>query len=206
MGIVRFALKFPYTFYVLAIFIVFLGVTAITVMPEDIFPEIDIPVVSVIWQYTGLSVPEMERKRDARTARGRSGGFGLSRDRGPVPGEQFVDAIDRVVGDAGDDVGEPSLGVDAVEASGPYERVHYGGSTAAFVGASEEVVLAPQGQRADGAFGGVVRHFEPAVVDEAGESCPARGRIANGAGERTLAADFGERRVEKGFEVGQDRR
>jgi multidrug efflux pump subunit AcrB len=45
MGIVRFALKFPYTLYVLAIFIVFLGVTAITVMPEDIFPEIDIPVV-----------------------------------------------------------------------------------------------------------------------------------------------------------------
>src|ERR1700726_4503376 len=62
MGIVRFALKFPYTFYVLAAFIVFLGVSAITVMPEDIFPEINIPVVSVIWQYTGLSVPEMEQR------------------------------------------------------------------------------------------------------------------------------------------------
>jgi multidrug efflux pump subunit AcrB len=62
MGIVRFALKFPYTFYVLAAFIVFLGVSAIRVMPEDIFPEIKIPVVSVIWQYTGLSVPEMEQR------------------------------------------------------------------------------------------------------------------------------------------------
>src|ERR1700732_2461806 len=62
MGIVRFALKFPYTFYVLAAFIVFLGASAITVMPEDIFPEINIPVVSVIWQYTGLSVPEMEQR------------------------------------------------------------------------------------------------------------------------------------------------
>src|SRR5580704_4001585 len=62
MGIVRFALRFPYTFYVLAVLIVFLGVSAITVMPEDIFPEIDIPVVSVIWQYTGLSVPEMEQR------------------------------------------------------------------------------------------------------------------------------------------------
>ncbi len=62
MGIVRFALKFPYTFYVLAAFIVFLGGSAITVMPEDIFPEINIPVVSVIWQYTGLSVPEMEQQ------------------------------------------------------------------------------------------------------------------------------------------------
>src|ERR1700746_53581 len=62
MGIVRFALKFPYTFYVFAALIVFLGVTAITVMPEDIFPEINIPVVSVIWQYTGLSTPEMEQR------------------------------------------------------------------------------------------------------------------------------------------------
>jgi len=62
MGIVRFALRFPYTFYVLAALILFLGVTAITVMPMDIFPEIDIPVVSVIWQYTGLSTPEMEQR------------------------------------------------------------------------------------------------------------------------------------------------
>src|SRR5271157_3973691 len=62
MGIVRFALRFPYTFYVLAALIVFLGGTAITVMPEDIFPEINIPVVSVIWQYTGLSTTEMEQR------------------------------------------------------------------------------------------------------------------------------------------------
>ena len=62
MGIVRFALKYPYTFYVLAALIVFLGISAITVMPEDIFPEINIPVVSVIWQYTGLSTPEMEQR------------------------------------------------------------------------------------------------------------------------------------------------
>jgi multidrug efflux pump subunit AcrB len=62
MRIVRFALRYPYTFYVLAALMVFLGVSAITVMPEDIFPEINIPVVSVIWQYTGLSVPEMEQR------------------------------------------------------------------------------------------------------------------------------------------------
>jgi multidrug efflux pump subunit AcrB len=62
MGIVRFALRFPYTFYVLAALILFLGGTAIAVMPTDIFPEIDIPVVSVIWQYTGLSTMEMEQR------------------------------------------------------------------------------------------------------------------------------------------------
>src|SRR6201981_1366429 len=62
MGIVRFALRFPHTFYVLAALIVFLGMTAIRVMPADIFPQINIPVVTVIWQYTGLSTPEMEQR------------------------------------------------------------------------------------------------------------------------------------------------
>src|ERR1700738_1451325 len=57
MGIVRFALRWPYTFYVLALLILFLGVTAFRSMPADIFPEIDIPVVTVIWQYTGISAP-----------------------------------------------------------------------------------------------------------------------------------------------------
>src|SRR6202158_1808824 len=62
MGIVRFALRFPHTFYVVAALIVFLGITAIRSMPTDIFPEIRIPVVTVIWQYTGLTTPEMEQR------------------------------------------------------------------------------------------------------------------------------------------------
>src|SRR6201988_1989599 len=62
MSVVRFALKFPYTFYCLAALILFLGILAIVVMPVDIFPEINIPVVTVIWQYTGLSTPEMEQR------------------------------------------------------------------------------------------------------------------------------------------------
>src|SRR6202041_527390 len=62
MGIVRFALRFPYTFSVLAAFIVLLGVSAIRSMATDIFPEINIPVVTVIWQYTGLTTPEMEQR------------------------------------------------------------------------------------------------------------------------------------------------
>jgi multidrug efflux pump subunit AcrB len=62
MGIVRFALRFPHTFYVLAALILFLGVTAIRAMPTDIFPQINIPVVTVIWSYTGLSTPEMEQR------------------------------------------------------------------------------------------------------------------------------------------------
>src|ERR1700704_1690957 len=62
MGIVRFALRFPHTFYVMAALILFLGVVAVRTMRTDIFPEIKIPVVTVIWSYTGLSTPEMEQR------------------------------------------------------------------------------------------------------------------------------------------------
>src|ERR1700759_698433 len=62
MGIVRFALRFPHTFYVVAALILFLGIAAIRSMPTDIFPEIRIPIVTVIWSYTGLSTPEMEQR------------------------------------------------------------------------------------------------------------------------------------------------
>jgi multidrug efflux pump subunit AcrB len=62
MGIVRFALRFPHTFYVVAALILFLGISAVVSMPTDIFPEINIPVVTIVWQYTGLSTPEMEQR------------------------------------------------------------------------------------------------------------------------------------------------
>src|SRR5258708_7626947 len=62
MGVVKSALRFPHTFYVVAILIVFLGVSAIVTTPTDIFPQIRIPVVSVIWQETGLSPEEMEQR------------------------------------------------------------------------------------------------------------------------------------------------
>src|ERR1700761_6562459 len=62
MGIVRFALRFPHTFYVLAGLMLFLGGSAIVTTPKDIFPPIRIPVVTVIWQYTGLAPEEMEQR------------------------------------------------------------------------------------------------------------------------------------------------
>jgi multidrug efflux pump subunit AcrB len=62
MGIVRFALRFPHTFYVMALAILFLGISAIVSAPKDIFPVINIPVVTVIWQYTGLTPKEMEAR------------------------------------------------------------------------------------------------------------------------------------------------
>jgi len=62
MWIVRLALRKPYTFTVMAILILILGAVSFLSMPEDIFPSIDIPVVSVIWSYTGLPPQEMERR------------------------------------------------------------------------------------------------------------------------------------------------
>ncbi len=59
MWIVRLALRRPYTFVVMSMVIVILGVLAIFRMPTDIFPNIDIPVASVIWTYSGLSPEEV---------------------------------------------------------------------------------------------------------------------------------------------------
>ena len=62
MWIVRLALRRPYTFIVMSMLIVFLGVFSILRMPTDIFPDIDIPVISVIFNYGGLPPEEMERR------------------------------------------------------------------------------------------------------------------------------------------------
>ncbi len=62
MWIVRLALRRPYTFVVMAVLIAILGGAAIWTMPVDIFPYIDIPIVSIVWQYSGLSPEEMESR------------------------------------------------------------------------------------------------------------------------------------------------
>ena len=62
MWIVRLALERPYTFVVMALMILFIGGFSIFRMSTDIFPSIDIPVVSVVWSLTGLSPSEMEKR------------------------------------------------------------------------------------------------------------------------------------------------
>jgi multidrug efflux pump subunit AcrB len=62
MWIVRLALRRPYTFVVMSILLLILGPVSILRTPTDIFPNIDIPVVSVIWNYTGLSPEEMSNR------------------------------------------------------------------------------------------------------------------------------------------------
>ncbi|HKP59929.1 MAG TPA: efflux RND transporter permease subunit [Polyangiales bacterium] len=62
MWLVRIALQRPYTFIVMAMLIVIIGAVSLTRMPTDIFPDIDIPVITVVWNYSGLPPDEMERR------------------------------------------------------------------------------------------------------------------------------------------------
>ncbi len=62
MWIVHLALRRPYTFVVFSILVLFLGAAAAYVTPKDIFPYINIPVVSVVWTYNGLTPDEMEKR------------------------------------------------------------------------------------------------------------------------------------------------
>ncbi|MGC3972530.1 MAG: efflux RND transporter permease subunit [Pirellulales bacterium] len=62
MWIVQLALRRPYTFVVMALLIVVLGATSISQMRTDIFPEIDIPVVTVVWTFKGMEADELQRR------------------------------------------------------------------------------------------------------------------------------------------------
>jgi multidrug efflux pump subunit AcrB len=70
MWLVRLALKRPYTFVVMSMLIAILGAITILRMPTDIFPDIDIPVISVVWNYAGLSPEEMEKRIVSQYERG----------------------------------------------------------------------------------------------------------------------------------------
>jgi multidrug efflux pump subunit AcrB len=70
MWIVALALRRPYTFIVMALLIIILSLVAIMRTPVDILPEINIPVVTVVWQYQGLSAQEMTDRIVSNTERG----------------------------------------------------------------------------------------------------------------------------------------
>jgi multidrug efflux pump subunit AcrB len=70
MWIVKLALRRPYTFVIMALLIMILGATAIVTTPVDIFPYIDIPILSVIYQYSGLSPEEMANRVVTQFERG----------------------------------------------------------------------------------------------------------------------------------------
>src|SRR3954464_8698576 len=62
MWIVRLALRRPYTFIVMSLFLVLAGVYVTRKTPTDILPDVDIPVISVVWTYGGLPAQQMEQQ------------------------------------------------------------------------------------------------------------------------------------------------
>src|ERR1700678_2809796 len=62
MSVVEMALKRPYTVMAVLILIALMGVGAALRMPIDIFPEINIPVVAVVWTYNGMSAEDMQNR------------------------------------------------------------------------------------------------------------------------------------------------
>ena len=62
-ALVRIALQRPYTFVVLAVLILIMGGLSALRTPVDIFPEIRIPVIGIVWSYTGLPPEEMSQAR-----------------------------------------------------------------------------------------------------------------------------------------------
>src|SRR6185437_7684015 len=69
MWIVRLALRRPYTFAVLALQLMILGPIAVLRTPTDVFPNIDIPVIAMVWHYNGLSPEEMANRITTRSER-----------------------------------------------------------------------------------------------------------------------------------------
>ncbi len=62
MWIVRLALRRPYTFVVMALLLLLSGIWVVRSTPTDVLPEVDIPVISVVWTYTGLPAQQMEQQ------------------------------------------------------------------------------------------------------------------------------------------------
>lgn len=138
-------------------------------------------------------------------AAGRSGGDSVGLVP-PVPGQQLIKAPDWVASDAGEDVGEPCLRVDVVEAGGLDERVEDGGALTAAVRAAEQPCLPPERHAAERPLGGVVRDADPAIVEEAGERIPAAQHVVDGFGEIMVARQLRVLLDEPGLQLGHERR
>jgi len=69
MWIVRLALSRPYTFIVMALVVILLTPVVLLRTPTDIFPDINIPVISLIWNFTGLEPQEMEQRITSNSER-----------------------------------------------------------------------------------------------------------------------------------------
>src|SRR5271169_1440331 len=136
----------------------------------------------------------------------RSGRYGLRGGLFPMPGKEFVEALGGVIGDPAQDVGEPGLGIDAVEFGGADQGVDRSSALAATVGAGEQPGFAPEGNAAQGALGGVVAETDAAVIEKAGKGRPALEHVIHCLGVIGVMRQSGALVAHPGFQFGDERR
>ena len=124
----------------------------------------------------------------------------------PIPRQQFVEFLDGMFGDAGQDVGEPGLRIDVVDLGGDDQAVHGGGALAAAIGAAEQPGLSAQGDAAQRALGGIVGQADAAIIEEAGERGPALEHVVHGLGDLVAARELGALLAHPASEIGDQRR
>lgn len=123
----------------------------------------------------------------------------------PVPRQEVIEAPSGVAGDAGEDIGQPGLGIDVVELGGLDQRVDHRGSLAAAIRAAEQPGLPAKWHAAQRTFGGIVGEADSAVVEEADEGVPAAQHVVYGFGQIVVARELGELSGQPGVQLGYQR-
>jgi hypothetical protein len=113
-----------------------------------------------------------------------------------MPGQELADPVDRVIGDAGEDVTQVGFGVDAVQFAGFDQAVDDGCAVATGIGAGEEPVFPAEGDAAQGVFSAVVVDLQAAVLGITGQRRPVGRGVADRLGEAALGRQPGELRLE----------
>jgi hypothetical protein len=104
-----------------------------------------------------------------------------------IPRQQFINPVDPLICDAGEDICQPRLGVNVVKLGGFHEGVDDGCRFATALGAHEHVFFATYGDAAHGPFGCVVVEFKEPVIQISAQPLHAGESITNGIGQGRLA-------------------
>ena len=153
----------------------------------------------------GGADPEKDRDPVQRRRRHRQYPSGLTALLRSIPRQEVIDAGDLVVRNAGEGIGEPRLRIDTVELVGLDEGIGDGRGAAAGERSYEEVILPAQGDGSHGTLGRIVVELEDAVVEVGPKSSHAAERVADRDGQRRLAGDARQLRMQPGLEIVEDR-
>ena len=115
--------------------------------------------------------------RRMRSGHLRSGEIALRS--GEIPGQQFLYAVDRVIGDLFEYAAEVEFRVKPIELGCSQQRIDRGCALTPCIGSTEQEILPAQSYGTQSPLGGRVVHFDPAIVEIARERTPTRQRIAN---------------------------